>query len=116
MNCLTGQGEESRLSNAEMEQLIQNVRTVRRGARAAARSRPHRAHHSPFLPPQILEESDIDKDGTINLSEFQHVVSRSPDFARYGGLQQRSLSRGACPGGSPTPIAVLALGQSRRWQ
>ncbi|NXR71940.1 CIB1 protein, partial [Pycnonotus jocosus] len=53
VNCLTGQGEESRLSSAEMEQLIQN----------------------------ILEESDIDKDGTINLAEFQHVVSRSPDFA-----------------------------------
>ncbi|XP_068814543.1 calcium and integrin-binding protein 1 [Struthio camelus] len=53
VNCLTGQGEESRLSNAEMEQLIQN----------------------------ILEDSDIDKDGTINLAEFQHVVSRSPDFA-----------------------------------
>uniref|UniRef100_A0A8C8VHG7 EF-hand domain-containing protein n=1 Tax=Pelusios castaneus TaxID=367368 RepID=A0A8C8VHG7_9SAUR len=29
----------------------------------------------------ILEESDIDKDGTINLSEFQHVISRSPDFS-----------------------------------
>ncbi|XP_064373852.1 calcium and integrin-binding protein 1 [Dromaius novaehollandiae] len=53
VNCLTGQSEESRLSSAEMEQLIQN----------------------------ILEESDIDKDGTINLSEFQHVISRSPDFA-----------------------------------
>ncbi|XP_009083180.1 PREDICTED: calcium and integrin-binding protein 1 [Acanthisitta chloris] len=53
VNCLTGQSEESRLSSAEMEQLIQN----------------------------ILEESDIDRDGTINLSEFQHVVSRSPDFA-----------------------------------
>ncbi|KAM6257248.1 calcium and integrin-binding protein 1 [Porphyrio hochstetteri] len=53
VNCLTGQGVESRLSDAEMEQLIDN----------------------------ILEESDIDKDGTINLSEFQHVVSRSPDFA-----------------------------------
>ncbi|NXS57084.1 CIB1 protein, partial [Brachypteracias leptosomus] len=52
VSCLTGQGEESRLSRAEMEQLIRN----------------------------ILEESDIDKDGTINLSEFQHVVSRSPDF------------------------------------
>ncbi|NXV86546.1 CIB1 protein, partial [Calonectris borealis] len=60
VNCLTGQGEESRLSNMEMEQLIQN----------------------------ILEESDIDKDGTINLSEFQHVISRSPDFARYGSLQR----------------------------
>ncbi|XP_075620582.1 calcium and integrin-binding protein 1 [Balearica regulorum gibbericeps] len=53
VNCLTGQGEESRLSNAEMEQLIQN----------------------------IMEESDIDKDGTINLAEFHHVISRSPDFA-----------------------------------
>uniref|UniRef100_A0A8C0BKW5 Calcium and integrin binding 1 n=1 Tax=Buteo japonicus TaxID=224669 RepID=A0A8C0BKW5_9AVES len=53
VNCLTGQGEESRLSNTEMEQLIRN----------------------------ILEESDIDKDGTINLAEFQHIVSRSPDFA-----------------------------------
>uniref|UniRef100_A0A8C3REP5 EF-hand domain-containing protein n=1 Tax=Cyanoderma ruficeps TaxID=181631 RepID=A0A8C3REP5_9PASS len=59
VNCLTGLGEESRLSSEEMEQLIQN----------------------------ILEESDIDKDGTINLAEFQHVVSRSPDFARCGGLQ-----------------------------
>ncbi|XP_031443833.1 calcium and integrin-binding protein 1 isoform X2 [Phasianus colchicus] len=52
VNCLTGQGEETRLSSTEMEQLIRNV----------------------------LEESDIDKDGTINLSEFQHVISRSPDF------------------------------------
>uniref|UniRef100_A0A8B9FUK7 Calcium and integrin binding 1 n=1 Tax=Amazona collaria TaxID=241587 RepID=A0A8B9FUK7_9PSIT len=82
VNCLTGQGEESRLSGAEMEQLIQN----------------------------ILEESDIDKDGTINMSEFQHVVSRSPDFARYG-----VCSSTAHPGGSPAPIAVLALGQSSRW-
>ncbi|KAJ6662788.1 hypothetical protein lerEdw1_010992 [Lerista edwardsae] len=52
VNCLTGEGEESRLSPVEMNQLIQN----------------------------ILEESDIDKDGTINLSEFQHIISRSPDF------------------------------------
>ncbi|CAI5792541.1 calcium and integrin-binding protein 1 [Podarcis muralis] len=52
VNCLTGEGEDSRLSAMEMDQLIQN----------------------------ILEESDIDKDGTINLSEFQHIISRSPDF------------------------------------
>nr|XP_056721976.1 calcium and integrin-binding protein 1 [Euleptes europaea] len=52
VNCLTGEGEQSRLSPVEMDQLIQN----------------------------ILEESDIDKDGTINLSEFQHIISRSPDF------------------------------------
>ncbi|NXR16372.1 CIB1 protein, partial [Semnornis frantzii] len=58
VNCLTGEGEESRLNNVEMEQLIRN----------------------------ILEESDIDKDGTINLSEFQHVISRCPDFARYSSI------------------------------
>ncbi|KAJ7311142.1 hypothetical protein JRQ81_006745 [Phrynocephalus forsythii] len=52
VNCLTGEAEDSRLTSMEMEQLIQN----------------------------ILEEADIDKDGTINLSEFQHIISRSPDF------------------------------------
>ncbi|NWV15310.1 CIB1 protein, partial [Ptilonorhynchus violaceus] len=76
VNCLTGQGEESRLSSAEMEQLIQNVRPVGQGMGAA---RPQ-AQSSPLTFPQILDESDIDEDGTINLSEFQHVVSRSPDF------------------------------------
>ncbi|NXC97423.1 CIB1 protein, partial [Certhia familiaris] len=60
VNCLTGQGEECQLSITEMEQLIQN----------------------------ILEESDFDKDGTISLPEFQHVVSRSPDFARCSVLQR----------------------------
>ncbi|XP_012588140.1 PREDICTED: calcium and integrin-binding protein 1 [Condylura cristata] len=53
VNCLTGEGEDTQLSPLEMKQLVDN----------------------------ILEESDIDRDGTINLSEFQHVISRSPDFA-----------------------------------
>ncbi|XP_032440680.1 calcium and integrin-binding protein 1 [Xiphophorus hellerii] len=52
VNCLTGETEDTRLSSEEMRQLISN----------------------------ILDESDIDKDGTVNLSEFQHVISRSPDF------------------------------------
>ncbi|XP_063781904.1 calcium and integrin-binding protein 1 [Pseudophryne corroboree] len=52
VNHLTGVDEDTKLSNNEMKQLIAN----------------------------ILEESDIDKDGTINHSEFQHVISRSPDF------------------------------------
>lgn len=52
VNHLTGEEEDSKLSSNEMRQLIAN----------------------------ILEESDIDKDGTINHSEFQHVISRSPDF------------------------------------
>lgn len=52
VNCLTGETDDTRLTPEEMRQLIGN----------------------------ILEESDIDKDGTVNLSEFQHVISRSPDF------------------------------------
>ncbi|CAK6972614.1 calcium and integrin-binding protein 1-like [Scomber scombrus] len=52
VNCLTGETQDTRLTSEEMRQLISN----------------------------ILEESDIDKDGTVNLSEFQHVISRSPDF------------------------------------
>uniref|UniRef100_A0A8D3A660 EF-hand domain-containing protein n=1 Tax=Scophthalmus maximus TaxID=52904 RepID=A0A8D3A660_SCOMX len=54
VNCLTGETDDTRLTAEEMRQLINN----------------------------ILEESDIDKDGTVNLSEFQHVISRSPDFVR----------------------------------
>ncbi|XP_066525211.1 calcium and integrin-binding protein 1 [Hoplias malabaricus] len=52
VNCLTGETDDTKLTQEEMKQLISN----------------------------ILEESDIDKDGTVNLSEFQHVISRSPDF------------------------------------
>ncbi|XP_068413924.1 calcium and integrin-binding protein 1 isoform X1 [Eschrichtius robustus] len=58
VNCLTGESEDTRLSASEMKQLVDNLSLS-----------------------QILEESDIDRDGTINLSEFQHVISRSPDFA-----------------------------------
>ncbi|KAK2842084.1 hypothetical protein Q5P01_012284 [Channa striata] len=52
INLLTGETEDTSLKDDKVKQLINN----------------------------ILEESDIDKDGTVNLSEFQHVVSRSPDF------------------------------------
>ncbi|ETE65603.1 Calcium and integrin-binding protein 1, partial [Ophiophagus hannah] len=71
VNSLTGEGEDSRLSLLEMEQLIQN----------------------------ILEESDIDKDGTINLSEFQHIISRSPDFtsAQFIGSQTNVSPRLSFP-------------------
>lgn len=93
MNCLTGEGEDSRLSPGEMDQLIQNVSTrkvegragfvlswERTGGRGSFCSYP--CPPWPPCSPQILEESDIDKDGTINLSEFQHIISRSPDFPR----------------------------------
>ncbi|KAM3924337.1 calcium and integrin-binding protein 1 [Leptodactylus fuscus] len=52
VNRLTGEENNSKLTDDEMNELIKN----------------------------ILGESDIDKDGTINHSEFQHVISRSPDF------------------------------------
>lgn len=82
VNCLTGESEDTRLSASEMKQLIDNVSS--RGGWAGPGSRREGLgfgfEASPF---QILEESDIDRDGTINLSEFQHVISRSPDFARY---------------------------------
>uniref|UniRef100_A0A8C7YMX7 Calcium and integrin binding 1 (calmyrin) n=1 Tax=Oryzias sinensis TaxID=183150 RepID=A0A8C7YMX7_9TELE len=52
INCLTGKADKTSLTPDEMRMLIDN----------------------------ILEESDIDQDGTVNLSEFQHVISRSPDF------------------------------------
>ncbi|XP_017278429.1 calcium and integrin-binding protein 1 [Kryptolebias marmoratus] len=52
VTLLTGDSKDTSLNGEEMGQLINN----------------------------ILEESDIDKDGTVNLSEFQHVISRSPDF------------------------------------
>ncbi|XP_032807665.1 calcium and integrin-binding protein 1 [Petromyzon marinus] len=51
VTCLTG--DENALSEEDMNQLIQN----------------------------ILVESDIDQDGTVNLSEFQHVITKSPDFS-----------------------------------
>ncbi|XP_052515824.1 calcium and integrin-binding protein 1 isoform X1 [Budorcas taxicolor] len=80
VNCLTGESEDTRLSASEMKQLIDNVSS--RGGWAGPGSRweglGFGLEASPF---QILEESDIDRDGTINLSEFQHVISRSPDFA-----------------------------------
>uniref|UniRef100_A0A8I6ACA7 Calcium and integrin-binding protein 1 n=1 Tax=Rattus norvegicus TaxID=10116 RepID=A0A8I6ACA7_RAT len=68
VNCLTGEGEDTRLSASEMKQLIDN----------------------------ILEESDIDRDGTINLSEFQHVISRSPDFARQDFMLLRLTLNSTC--------------------
>ena len=81
MNCLTGESEDTRLSASEMKQLIDNVSSGGGlGWGAGGEGLDFGLEASPF---QILEESDIDRDGTINLSEFQHVISRSPDFARY---------------------------------
>lgn len=31
---------------------------------------------------QIIEEADLDGDDQISYAEFEHVVSRSPDFIR----------------------------------
>lgn len=31
----------------------------------------------------ILDEADLDDDGALSFAEFEHVVSKSPDFTRY---------------------------------
>uniref|UniRef100_A0A915JY70 EF-hand domain-containing protein n=1 Tax=Romanomermis culicivorax TaxID=13658 RepID=A0A915JY70_ROMCU len=35
-----------------------------------------------FIIERVLEEGDLDMDDGLNFAEFEHVVSRSPDFAR----------------------------------
>ena len=47
-------GSEQSLSEQDMQHLIQNV----------------------------LDEADFDDDGALSFAEFEHVVSKSPDFTR----------------------------------
>lgn len=35
-----------------------------------------------FIIERIIEEADLDGDQKISQAEFEHVVSRSPDFIR----------------------------------
>jgi hypothetical protein len=35
-----------------------------------------------FIIDRIIEEADLDGDKRISQAEFEHVVSRSPDFVR----------------------------------
>ena len=32
---------------------------------------------------QILEEADLDDDEALSFAEFEHVISKAPDFTRY---------------------------------
>ena len=36
-----------------------------------------------FLCDQILEEADLDDDDSLSFAEFEHVISKAPDFVRY---------------------------------
>lgn len=45
---------ENRLNENEMQHLIQNV----------------------------LEEADLDDDGALSFAEFEHIIDKSPDFAK----------------------------------
>lgn len=115
MNCLTGQGEESRLSNTEMEQLIRNVRTVRQGtgcctvlaAQLTTRlSLPSRSWRSPtstrMVPSTLLSSSTLPP-----------AAQTLPGTVVSSGA---ACPGGACLGGLSAPITVLALGQSSQWQ
>lgn len=106
VNCLTGQGEDTQLSASEMKQLIDNVSSWAR----PGSGREGQGLGLTLSLPQILEESDIDRDGTINLSEFQHVISRSPDFARYNG--RGPLYSGSAPAAPGS--GMLAWGAAAR--
>lgn len=44
----------NRLSESQMQHLIQN----------------------------ILEEADLDDDGALSFAEFEHIIDKSPDFAK----------------------------------
>lgn len=35
-----------------------------------------------FIIDRVLEEADLDMDQQLSFPEFEHVVSRSPDFVR----------------------------------
>lgn len=35
-----------------------------------------------FMIDRVLEEADLDMDQQLSFPEFEHVVSRSPDFVR----------------------------------
>lgn len=105
MNCLTGQGEESRLSSAEMEQLIQNVRPVGQGwgtsqsqAQSSPLAFPHRSWRS--LTSTGTAPSTSLNSSTLSLAPrtLPGVVSPEPGW------------------GFITLIAQLALGQSWWWQ
>lgn len=47
-------GSEQSLSEQDMQHLIQN----------------------------ILDEADLDDDGALSFAEFEHVISKAPDFTR----------------------------------
>ncbi|XP_048376392.1 calcium and integrin-binding protein 1-like isoform X1 [Stegostoma tigrinum] len=79
VNCLTGGTSDTQLTEAEMNQLIQNE-LCGSEMQDVAKHSLLQEYQLEFQKLTILEESDIDKDGTVNLSEFQHVISRSPDF------------------------------------
>ena len=32
---------------------------------------------------QILDEADLDDDQALSFAEFEHVISKAPDFVKY---------------------------------
>ena len=32
---------------------------------------------------QIMDEADLDDDKTLSFAEFEHVISKAPDFVKY---------------------------------
>ena len=52
----------------------------------------------PYNNCQVLEEADLDDDGMLSYIEFEHVISRAPDFLKLVANPNQWLI-------SPTPTA-----------
>ena len=106
MNCLTGQGEESRLSNTEMEQLIRNVRTVRQGTGCCT-----------VLATQLSTRLSLPSRSWRSPTSTRMVPSTSPSSSTLSPaprtLPGMVVSSGAaCPGG---PVWGVHLPRSLCW-
>lgn len=42
--------------------------------------------HSFCCSTQVFEEADLDEDNKLSFTEFEHVISRAPDFLRYSNI------------------------------
>lgn len=36
-----------------------------------------------FVKIQIIDDADLDNDGQLSLAEFDHVMGKTPEFAKY---------------------------------
>lgn len=42
---------------------------------------------------KAIEEADLDGDNKLSFADFENMISKAPDFLRYGGLVLSFVSR-----------------------